>query len=136
MIKPALHRAINLHDTCGVHNLHGMPSIIAAVASIIACASGYHNEHLWVIYNWKLSQLIRYFSATGRDQALYQLLALCVTLGISIVGGAITGFVLNIPIWETLDGVDYFEDGKYWEMEVYQVVQDESDEEKNWNHNF
>ena len=54
------------------------------------------------------------------------------TLGISIVGGAITGFVLNIPIWETLDGVDYFEDGKYWEMEVYQVVQDEtSDEEKN-----
>ena len=85
-----------------------------------------------MIYNFEKPQLIRYFSATGRDQALYQLLALCVTLGISIVGGAITGFILNIPIWETLDGVDYFEDGKYWEMEVYQVVQEESsDEEKN-----
>ena len=61
---------------------------------------------------------------------MYQLLALCVTLGISLFGGAITGFILNIPIWEKLDGVDYFEDGKYWEMEVYQVAQEDSDEEK------
>jgi len=57
--------------------------------------------------------------------ALYQLAALGTTLGISIVSGAITGFILNIPLWEQLEQEEYFEDGKYWEMEVYQVQADE-----------
>ena len=66
-----------------------------------------------------------YFSASGREQALYQLAALGTTLGISIVGGAITGFIMNVPIWEQLEHEEYFEDGKYWEMEVYQVQTEE-----------
>ena len=57
--------------------------------------------------------------------ALYQLAALGTTLGISIVSGAITGFILNIPLWEQLEQEEYFEDGKYWEMEVYQVQAEE-----------
>lgn len=51
--------------------------------------------------------------------------ALGTTLGISIVGGAITGFIMNVPIWEQLEHEEYFEDGKYWEMEVYQVQTEE-----------
>ena len=65
------------------------------------------------------------FSESGREQALYQLAALGTTLGISIVGGAITGFIMNVPIWEQLEHEEYFEDGKYWEMEVYQVQTEE-----------
>ena len=57
--------------------------------------------------------------------ALYQLAALGTTLGISILSGALTGFILNIPLWEQLEQEEYFEDGKYWEMEVYQVQVDE-----------
>lgn len=111
-IKPALANAINIHDTCGVHNLHGMPAVLAAIAGVITCAAGYHTDAF----------------ESGREQALYQLAALGVTLGLSIVGGAITGFIMNIPIWEQLEHEEYFEDGKYWEMDVYQVQTGDDDE--------
>ena len=104
-IKPALANAINLHDTCGIHNLHGMPAILGAIASVIVCAAGYHTSDF----------------ATGTEMANYQLAGLACTLGISLVGGTITGMIMNIPLWEQLELEEYFEDGKYWEMEVYQV---------------
>lgn len=65
------------------------------------------------------------FSESGQAQALMQLAAIAITLGISIVGGAITGFFMNVPLWEQLENEEYFEDGKYWEMEVYQVQGEE-----------
>lgn len=65
------------------------------------------------------------FSASGTEMANFQLAGLATTLGISLVGGTITGFMMNIPLWEQLELEEYFEDGKYWEMEVYQVPQEE-----------
>ena len=35
-LTPYLEKKINLHDTCGIHNLHGIPSWIGCIVSAIA----------------------------------------------------------------------------------------------------
>lgn len=38
-----LREKINLHDTCGVHNLHGMPGVIGGLVSAIVASRGFDN---------------------------------------------------------------------------------------------
>merc|ERR1719220_435324 len=110
-IKPFLAEKISLHDTCSVNNLHGMPAIQAAIVSIVTCAihadkTDLENAHLY-----------------DDNAAMRQLYALLTTFGIAIVSGSVTGMILRIPAIEHLSGDEYFEDGKYWEIE------EEEDEE-------
>lgn len=35
-LTPYLASKFNLHDTCGIHNLHGMPGIIGAIVGIFS----------------------------------------------------------------------------------------------------
>ncbi len=37
-MKSKLFDKIKLHDTCGVHNLHGIPGVISGLASVLVCA--------------------------------------------------------------------------------------------------
>jgi ammonium transporter Rh len=96
-IKPLLCEKLSLHDSCGVHNLHGMPAILAGLVSIVLCAMG--------------------AGAPNGSTATNQALALGCTLGLSLVTGAITGLILRLPVFESHDQYEYYEDGKYWEID-------------------
>merc|ERR1719421_1029941 len=38
-IQPFLERKFKLYDTCGVHNLHGMPGLLGGISGTISAAS-------------------------------------------------------------------------------------------------
>jgi len=67
VIAPKVELIIKGSDTCGVHNLHGMPGILGGLTAIIV---------------------------TGA--AGVQLLGIVVTVVLAFIGGKITGFILNL----------------------------------------
>ena len=91
IIQNWLQNVLNLHDSCGVHNLHGMPGILSSILS--AVFAGLASED---IYGPKLYE---YFPKITQDGVTYtamnqvyaQLTALGTTLAIAIVGGLLTG---------------------------------------------
>ena len=88
-IGPALGDSrLNLQDTCGVHNLHGMPGVFAAIMSMLVISridtlgdNGFPKDYFGVVAD----------GGTYGDQVFAQLESLLCTLGFSIVGGLIGG---------------------------------------------
>ncbi|RNA27200.1 Rh type B glyco [Brachionus plicatilis] len=140
-LSPLL-KKINIHDTCGVHNLHGVPGIISGIASGIVAAVA--NREMFGITDqenniveqdqealaklnglvgYKFS-LIEFFEAnlarTNIEQSGFQILALVLTLGMSIVGGILTGLIMRLPILEKINySEDMFEDELDWDIEEF-----------------
>lgn len=89
-----LQKAIGLHDTCGVNNLHGVPGILSGIIGAIATAC------IETSFDGDDSAIAATFPAirkgrTISEQAGYQLLAVVITFGISVVSGAFTGFITS-----------------------------------------
>ncbi|KAG2438274.1 hypothetical protein HYH02_010972 [Chlamydomonas schloesseri] len=102
-ITPLLDRTIRLGDTCGVHNLHGIPAVVGTLVAGLA-ALGQEPDFL----NY----------STGRQQLGYQVLAGVVTMGIAIAGGLLAGaFVawFNPRGDDPMSAVELFDDGPWWE---------------------
>lgn len=62
-IQPYLEERYSLHDTCGIHNLHGMPSVLGAVASMFVLGGA---------------------QATNQFYALFVNLAFCIPMGLGV----------------------------------------------------
>ncbi|XP_066532501.1 ammonium transporter Rh type A [Hoplias malabaricus] len=93
-LSPILESSLGIQDTCGVHNLHGMPGILGGLAGILAALLGKKEE----VY-------------PGMQAA-----ALASSIGFALVGGAITGLIMRLQIWGQPSDQNCFDDSIYWEV--------------------
>jgi ammonium transporter Rh len=115
-VGPYLRKNWGLDDTCGVHNLHGMPGILGGLGGTISCATAntsVYGQDYGALFNGR----------TPSAQAGYQISALAICLGLSIVGGILTGKIVKMitnlnP--KVLGHGNYpgpnFKDDRYWEV--------------------
>ncbi|KFU95099.1 Ammonium transporter Rh type A, partial [Chaetura pelagica] len=97
-LTPLLSSKLNIQDTCGVHNLHGLPGILGGIAGIVVTA----------IKN-QSSQPVRF--TPGMQAA-----ALGCSVGIALAGGALTGGILKLPFLGQASDKNCFDDSVYWEV--------------------
>ncbi|KAE8605411.1 hypothetical protein XENTR_v10015120 [Xenopus tropicalis] len=101
-LTPFLSAKLHIQDTCGVHNLHGLPGILGGLAGIVAAAIG----------------------AKEGCSPVMQGAALAATLGISVVGGTLTGFILKLPFWGQPPDPNCYDDSIYWEVPLEEPEQE------------
>ncbi|XP_076753082.1 rhesus blood group-associated glycoprotein Rh50 isoform X2 [Xylocopa sonorina] len=132
-LTPLIQKRLRIHDTCGVHNLHGMPGVLAGIFG--ALMAGLATE---ATYNYSLYSIFRarapsseanlaelrdnYGILAGQDrtagqQAGYQLLALAITIGIAVISGLITGLMMRVSICGSISEDEKFDDEANWELE-------------------
>uniref|UniRef100_A0A8C7PR75 Rhesus blood group family type B glycoprotein n=1 Tax=Oncorhynchus mykiss TaxID=8022 RepID=A0A8C7PR75_ONCMY len=109
-LSPILEQKLKIQDTCGVHNLHGMPGVLGAIVGAVTAALATKD-----VYGDGLLPLLRN-RQTPSKCGVRQAISLAVTLGIALLGGLITGFILKLPIYGAPPDTICFEDGIYWEL--------------------
>ncbi|TMW52670.1 hypothetical protein DOY81_002249, partial [Sarcophaga bullata] len=117
---------LRIHDTCGVHNLHGMPAVISAIASVIYASLAKPEQYksdLGDIFPAMLSQpnnettiILGGYDRAASQQAGYQLLGIGVTILVAIVGGILAGLVLKYTSFRKLQKEEHHQDELYWEV--------------------
>lgn len=132
-LTPAIQKFLRIHDTCGVHNLHGMPGVLAGLFGALMAGIATTDEYdysLYEIFPARASSSginLGFARAeypiepgqnrTAGQQAGYQLLTLVVTLIMAIVSGLITGFIISLPIFGSIPEEQKFDDAANWELE-------------------
>lgn len=97
-LTPFLARRLALHDQCGIHNLHGLPGILGAVASAVAVLVASKDTKRCQLSHADGSGVAGdLWGCGGGRQALWQVAGLAVALGGSLLSGMLTGAVLRLP---------------------------------------
>ncbi|XP_051489375.1 ammonium transporter Rh type A-like [Apus apus] len=100
-LTPFLTRKLTLQDQCGIHNLHGLPGILGAVASAVAilAAGGHWGDR-----------------GAGR-QAQCQAAGLVVAMGGSLLAGLLAGAALRLPCLAQPPPRLSFDDSLYFKIQ-------------------
>ncbi|XP_046853448.1 ammonium transporter Rh type A-like [Xenia sp. Carnegie-2017] len=111
-VTPFLSKFLKIHDTCGVNNLHGMPALVAGLAGVIYSRMSFvddYHESLTNVFEARENR-------TEHEQSIKQLVAIFVTLAISIGSGLITGFIISFKIFDAPSPKEVYDDESYWVM--------------------
>ncbi|XP_015737209.1 ammonium transporter Rh type B-like [Coturnix japonica] len=100
-LTPLLAKKLSLQDRCGIHNLHGLPGILGAVASIVAALVAPKDS----------SEAARHW------QAQWQAAGLVVALGGSLLSGLLVGAALRLPCLAPPPEPLCFEDALYFKLQ-------------------
>ncbi|XP_058150662.1 ammonium transporter Rh type C [Dasypus novemcinctus] len=115
-LTPFLESRLRIQDTCGIHNLHGMPGIIGGIVGAVtaACATTdvYGQEGLVHAFDFEGSKA----TWTPSTQGGFQAAGIFVSLAMALVGGGIVGLILKLPLWGQPADENCFEDEIYWEV--------------------
>ncbi len=98
-----LESRIGLRDTCGVHNLHGMPGLLGGLTAALISVTSYGGN--------------KGVMPAGHHQAVYQIFGMLVTLGMAIGGGllAATAVKTVTPSVHKLQAEHLFDDSMWWD---------------------
>jgi len=85
-ITDKLRAKFNIDDTCGVHNLHGMPGVLGAIISVFVVLATDDQYTGGIVPS----------DRSKGDQAGVQFAGILVTLVMALVGGFITGKIVKL----------------------------------------
>ncbi|KAM7015512.1 rh family, C glycoprotein a [Tautogolabrus adspersus] len=115
-VTPFLEKYLKLQDTCGVHNLHAVPGMlggfIGAIVAAAATESVYGREGLINVFDFEGE----FSTRTVGTQGGFQAAGTCVAIAFGLVGGAIVGLILKLPIWGDPADDNCYDDEVYWEV--------------------
>ena len=100
---------IGLSDTCGVHNLHGIPGVLGGIFSAIAIAS-YESDPLT---NATQKGALGFYSIVTANGSFYrqgglQIAGILISMGIGIAFGILAGFLIRFVY--VFEASEFFKD--------------------------
>lgn len=104
-LQERLEKSIHLHDTCGIHNLHGLPAILGALVVTLATIN---------ISKEKYGNQYEHMFPRGPYQPIAQFFGGLATFLFSIVSGALSATVVKKLLPEA--GEDMFMDHTFWDV--------------------
>ncbi|XP_026950995.1 ammonium transporter Rh type B isoform X1 [Sagmatias obliquidens] len=92
---PTLESKLKVQDTCGVHNLHGMPGVLGALLGVLVAGLATHEAYGDGLES--VFPLLAKGQRSATSQAMHQLFGLFVTLIFASVGGSLGGHLQVVP---------------------------------------
>nr|XP_008515035.1 PREDICTED: LOW QUALITY PROTEIN: ammonium transporter Rh type B [Equus przewalskii] len=111
---PVLESKFKVQDTCGVHNLHGMPGVLGALLGVLVAGLATHEAYGDGLES--VFPLMAEGKRSATSQAMYQFFGMFVTLMFASVGGSLGGFLLRLSFLGSPPDSQCYEDQIYWKV--------------------